>query len=445
MLEFIQAQAMPPPTVGTAANPALSGPALDPADLAGRTLSPDLCALAKLYTTSEGYLYSARSHLREVTLLVPASDHQSHAAAPTDPLGRPRQRVLEDRVRQLEQIQHPNVAEIYETGETSEGLFYLVLEPLTGSLLSTLLATRGPCQPLDAIDICLEVAAALKAAHAHGVAHGNVSPQTILVAGTADLRPRVKLLGFTLGPFLPQESPEQREASRYASVESVYGVAADERSDVFSLGAVLHHLLSGSPPESDEVDDSIPRGIRRVLTKALADAPGNRYQTMAEFADALEGVRQAATRPQGTSLPRQRMVGAALVVMLGSLLVWRWHPAHQATPTPPVLPNFSGVEVGASSAVAPEPDPPKPAARPRKPQVRAPVVGQPKPRSATASAPARVSPYRRAHPWAAPPGGRFYYRSSCPEVLRFPDLMFFASEREARDKGFRPSNIPECR
>src|SRR5262249_26012343 len=164
---------------------------------------------------------------------------------------------------------------------------------------------------------------------------------TILVAGTADLRPRVKVLGFTLGPFLPRESPEQREASRYASVESVYGVAADERSDVFSLGAVLHHLLSGAPPESGEVDDSIPRGIRRVRIKALAEAPANRYQTMAKFADALERVRKATAITQ-PALPLGRIAGALLVVMVGALLVWRWNPRHHATADLPALANFSG-------------------------------------------------------------------------------------------------------
>jgi hypothetical protein len=56
----------------------------------------------------------------------------------------------------------------------------------------------------------------------------------------------------------------------------------------------------------------------------------------------------------------------------------------------------------------------------------------------------KVSPFRRSHPWAAPSGGRYYYRSSCPEALRLEDLQFFRTEREARAAGFKHSATPGC-
>lgn len=56
----------------------------------------------------------------------------------------------------------------------------------------------------------------------------------------------------------------------------------------------------------------------------------------------------------------------------------------------------------------------------------------------------KLSPFRRAHPWAAPAGGRYYYPSSCPATLRLPDLVFFRSEAEARERGFIPSGRPGC-
>jgi hypothetical protein len=55
-----------------------------------------------------------------------------------------------------------------------------------------------------------------------------------------------------------------------------------------------------------------------------------------------------------------------------------------------------------------------------------------------------LSPFRRSHPWAAPAGGQYYYPSSCPATLRLPDLVFFRSEAEARDRGFVPSQLPGC-
>ena len=56
----------------------------------------------------------------------------------------------------------------------------------------------------------------------------------------------------------------------------------------------------------------------------------------------------------------------------------------------------------------------------------------------------KISPFRRSHPWAAPSGGRYYYRSSCPEALSLEDLRFFRTEREARAAGLKHSPTPGC-
>jgi hypothetical protein len=56
----------------------------------------------------------------------------------------------------------------------------------------------------------------------------------------------------------------------------------------------------------------------------------------------------------------------------------------------------------------------------------------------------KISPFRRSHPWAAPSGGRYYYRSSCPEALSLDDLRFFRTEREARAAGLKHSPMPGC-
>jgi len=69
----------------------------------------------------------------------------------------------------------------------------------------------------------------------------------------------------------------------------------------------------------------------------------------------------------------------------------------------------------------------------------------PMPKIVSDSAPkSKLSPFRRAHPWAASAGGRYYYPSTCPATLRLPDLMFFRSEAEARARGFTSSRLPQC-
>jgi serine/threonine protein kinase len=424
---------------------------LDPSDLVGRTLPGDLCVLARLNETPEGYLYSARSPAgREVALLIPPLESNREHHDGSDPWGHAGRQALEERIRRVSQIDHPNVAEIYETGELPNGLYYIVLEPLIGELLSSILAERGPCPLGDAVDICLQASAGLAAAHTLGIVHGNMSPQTILVAGTADLRPRVKLIGFSLGPFLPGAGPEQWESARYASVEQVGGIAGDEQSDVFSLGAILHHLLSGAPPESGTVADSIPRNMRRPLTRALADSRARRFRSVSEFARALEQAAEVANRPRPRWAGRTLLRGTAAAILIVAValgLLWRWQPRPESTGVLSARTDFRGVEVGASSVVAPAPAPepaPVERARAREPATSRAPIAKAETMPDTAAAQLLVSPYRRSHPWAAPPGGRFYYRSSCPEALRFTDLLFFTSEREARAKGFVPSPIPGC-
>jgi hypothetical protein len=100
-------------------------------------------------------------------------------------------------------------------------------------------------------------------------------------------------------------------------------------------------------------------------------------------------------------------------------------------------------------SAAPRSSPPEPRPSPLAPLpgVSAAPRGSPEPLSKIVSDSARepmLSPFRRAHPWAAPAGGRYYYPSSCPATLRFSDLMFFRSEAEARASGFISSRLPQC-
>ena len=162
------------------------------------------------------------------------------------------------------------------------------MEPFSGEPLSDILAARGSVPLAAAMDLSRQAAAGLTAAHAAGVVHGNVSPETMLLTRTADGH-RLKLIGFSLGLFVGGSPNGLPENAGYASPEQHCGVAADEQSDVYSLAAVLHHLVSGTPPEAGGVvAESIPRRLNAVLEKGLADNRSDRYPTMAALAAALE-------------------------------------------------------------------------------------------------------------------------------------------------------------
>jgi D-alanyl-D-alanine dipeptidase len=260
--------------------------------------------------------------------------------------------LLRQRCRDAIQIQHPNVAAIHELSETDDGLVYVVAESLTGELLSETLARRGALPLGEALDLCLQVAAGLQAAHEVGWVHGRLSPDTILLTRTVGGRPLVKLIAFTPESLLRQseaERPiEQGVSPKYASPERIAGQPPDERSDVYSLGAVLHHLLTGVPPTLALEGALGPEAMRAVLLRALDPSPARRFQTVAEFVAALarpvEPVVNQLPEPTRTGRrkllrnlwPEQRVVAAVLVaVFTGLWLLWvTYKPALDAPSRP---------------------------------------------------------------------------------------------------------------
>ena len=195
--------------------------------------------------------------------------------------------------------------------ETDDGLVYVVAEFLTGELLSETLARRGALSLEDAVDICLQAAAGLQAAHEIGWVHGRLSPDTILVTRTIGDRPLVKLIGFSQDPFLRRDAEppiDQGVSLRYASPERMAGGPLDERGDVYSLGAVLHHLLTGVPPTSPLKGGAGPEAMRRVLLRALAPSPGG---TLSDDGGIHGGTRSARSSRWSTHFPNPPgLVGA---------------------------------------------------------------------------------------------------------------------------------------
>ena len=202
------------------------------------------------------------------------------------------------------QLQHPNIVPIYEVGE-HDGQPYFSMEFVAGTDLAKLVSEDGPLAPDQAARYLKTVAEAVQHAHERGVLHRDLKPSNILL-GTDD-RPHITdfglakqvgnhaaltLSGQTLGTpgYLP---PEQASAKR--------GVVGPQ-SDVYSLGAVLYHLLTGRPPflattvtdtiqqvlESEPVpprvlNPAVPRDLETICLKCLSKRPKNRY----ESADAL--------------------------------------------------------------------------------------------------------------------------------------------------------------
>ncbi|MEO6058186.1 MAG: serine/threonine-protein kinase [Gemmatimonadales bacterium] len=417
----------------------------------GRTLPSGLRVRASLGSTPDGDLFSATYPTGlEVALLIPR--HRRDCPGESVVLD-----GIRERTRAAMEIKHPNVAEVYASGETDDGWLYVVLELLAGEPVSVRLAEREAIPVTEAVEIVRQACAGMQAAHAHGIVHGNLSPQCLLLLSAAYGPPRVKVSGFSLtapprgGALTDQE--KATEGARFASPERLAGQAPDTRSDIFSLGAILHELLSGTPPSAGPLADAVPRSLRPVLGRALATGPPDRYQSMSEFAAALDGAAETLDRVTRFQGKRRRIIqtaAAVLAVATGFGVVHRSYGGADSMRPQAPFPETGRAVVGERDRMTElreSPRGPQPPRRPGTPR-QAPNGSKPPRGGPLSPSPltvdTNVSPFRRSHPWAAVPGGRYYYRSSCPAVLRLPELVFFATEAEARAQGFDASDIPGC-
>ena len=308
---------------------ALDQRSTDYSGLVGRNIAGGLRVTQRTGSTSQGSLYEAEDlEGRQVVLLIlpPGGPGQEPAGA--------RSFKLATRIR------HPNVAAVQAVGDLEDGSAYVVLEQLVGEPLGDLLSTR-PTYPIgEALELILQVASGLEAVHHAGFVHGNVSPSTIVTTRAPFGKPQIKVVGFSLDTDPQRATVLEADSTPYASPERRAGGPPDARGDVFSVGAVLHHILSGRPPVDGQVE-GVPRIARPVLKRALARHPGDRFQTMSELRKALEVLAVAVVTPAAAVVYRRilsRAIVAGLVLVVGGVLlapVWR---SVEQTRTPAIAP-----------------------------------------------------------------------------------------------------------
>ena len=203
------------------------------------------------------------------------------------------------------QIEHPNVIPVYEVGEYG-GSVFIVMRYVDGVDLGELLRRSGPLDPRAAVAIVNQIAAALDAAHAHGLVHRDVKPSNVLVTGEPGSE-HVYLTDFGITKPMAQASGLTATGALvgtidYAAPEQLLGGPVDGRIDVYALGCVLYQLLTGtvpfpretdpakiiahvsdSPPPASTIAPSLPPALDRVLAKAMAKTPQERYASAGDF------------------------------------------------------------------------------------------------------------------------------------------------------------------
>jgi serine/threonine-protein kinase len=242
-----------------------------------------------------------------------------HARIASDPEAR---RRFDVEARAMSRVAHPNLVTVSDFGV--EGATpYLVMELLVGRSLRDLLHTEGRLAPPRAVAVVRQVLAGLAHAHGHGIVHRDVKPENLLISAVEGLGEHVRVLDFGLAR-LRDDTSGMTVASglavgtpSYMSPEQWLCLAVDARTDVYTVGILLHELITGRKPFVAEqpVDmmrlhrDTPPPPMRQVAPEvpvsdklewivacALAKKPDERFSTAAAFQAALGAVPEAQQR-----------------------------------------------------------------------------------------------------------------------------------------------------
>ncbi len=187
----------------------------------------------------------------------------SAAALPTGPMA---DRALRE-LKQLGKVTSERVVRVLDQGKTDDGRVYVATELVDGRSLEQLVAAEGPLPLQRAVTIVLQVGEALTEAQKVGVIHRDVSPRNVLV-GSND---RVKVADFGLAEPVTDKvfgSPA------YLSPEQVEGRPVDQRSNIYSLGAILYFAVTGEPPFSGDAQALLQQHVSAVPQPPSQRKPG---------------------------------------------------------------------------------------------------------------------------------------------------------------------------
>jgi predicted Ser/Thr protein kinase len=258
--------------------------------------------LRKLGHGGMGTVYQARDDELDRTVAIKLLDRRFDLSLENHDL-------LLQEARTVAKLRHPAIVPVYDMGTTAEGESFLVMEYVQGDSLAHRLAS-GRVAHVLAVNVTIQLADALGAAHEQGFLHRDVKPANVLL----EPGDRVRVTDFGLALRLDEFSGDAARASGtlpYMAPEQLRGQQVDARSDIWAIGVILYEMLTGRPPflaSSPEelgtaiierepvppraIDDRISRRLETTCLKCLRKAAAERYSTVAGL---IVDLQKAAT------------------------------------------------------------------------------------------------------------------------------------------------------
>jgi eukaryotic-like serine/threonine-protein kinase len=315
------------------------------ADLVGQTLS-HYCVLEKIGSGGMGIVYRAHDQRldRDVALKILKPGSLIDEAA--------RKRFHKEALT-FSKLSHTNIAHVYDF-DSVDGTDFLVMEYVAGVSLAQKIAA-GPMAEDEVIQLALQIAQSLQAAHEQGIIHRDLKPGNIMVTP----RGEVKLLDFGLAKLfkasasaLTESLSDVRELSGtlpYMAPEHLQGFPTDIRSDIWSAGVVIYEMTAGQRPFSEtqparlietilhsspHPPAALSAELRRITSKCLEKDPKNRYQAAQDLFSDLQRLQISGSTAWVWTVERVRSsrrkflaisAAAFLVLLLGRLFgYWTW-------------------------------------------------------------------------------------------------------------------------
>ena len=289
-------------------------------------------------------------------------------------------------------LTHPNTITLYDYGRTEDGIFFIAMEYLNGRTLSAAMQQDGPLAQERVIHIAQQICRSLREAHALGIIHRDLKPANVMLLRQHDDHDFVKVLDFGLVKFFSGETPDNEITNagtfmgspHYIAPEQARNQSPDQRCDIYSLGVLLYHMLTGKvpftaqapvdiilkhlhetpvPPRELRPDIELSLELQDIVLKCMAKSRDDRFQSMDELLAQLKIVRThvtglsapASLPPSFTAdtAPNLRTVSAALVAQTPS----QPHPSLR-TPSQP-MPAMRTPAIGLPHIAQPPPPPPE--------------------------------------------------------------------------------------